>query len=150
MDDIATQRRSENMRRIRSIDTRPELLVRSLVHRLGYRFRLHGNDLPGKPDLVFASTRKVIFVHGCFWHQHRRCVDGRIPKSRLSYCVPKLEWNQRRDAANRAKLARLEWRSLTLWDCETKDVASLKKKIQNFLGHRVRRISTASTNGKKR
>jgi DNA mismatch endonuclease (patch repair protein) len=77
------------MRRIRSVNTKPELVVRSLAHRLGYRFRLHRRDLPGRPDLVFPSKRKVIFVHGCFWHQHRGCIDGRAPKSTIDYWLPK-------------------------------------------------------------
>jgi len=85
------------MRRIRSANTKPELVVRSLTHRLGYRFRLHRRDLPGRPDLVFPSKRRVIFVNGCFWHQHRRCIDGRIPKSNTAYWSPKLSNNKKRD-----------------------------------------------------
>src|ERR1035441_7586556 len=92
--------RSANMRAIRSKDMRPELAVRSLVHKLGYRYRLHKRDLPGKPDLVFASRRKVIFVHGCFWHSHKGCKAAHVPKSNLAYWGPKLQRNQTRDLKN--------------------------------------------------
>jgi len=123
------------MRRIRSWHTKPELIVRSLLHGLGYRFRLHRRDLPGKPDLVFPARQKVIFVHGCFWHQHRGCADGRLPKSRTSYWVPKLLRNHRRDRSCRAKLARLGWRSCVIWDCQTKDRDRLQKRLVRFLGN---------------
>lgn len=121
------------MRRIRSRDTKPELLVRSLVHRLGFRFRLHSRDLPGKPDLVFPARRKVIFVHGCFWHQHKNCIDGRLPKSRADYWVPKLARNVQRDGERRTALRKLGWKSLTLWDCETTDERTLKARVLEFL-----------------
>src|SRR5271169_3299049 len=92
--------RSANMRAIRSKDMRPELAVRSLVHKLGYRFRLHRKDLPGKPDLVFVTRRKVIFVHGCFWHSHQGCKTAHVPKSNVDYWGPKLERNRMRDQMN--------------------------------------------------
>src|ERR1700684_523503 len=133
MDAISAARRSENMRRIRSRDTRPEVLVRSLVHRMGYRFRLHRKDLPGCPDLVFPSARKVIFVHGCFWHQHHNCIDGRMPKSRTSYWHPKLARNKSRDKYNRGRLRRTGWQSLIIWDCETEDPEALGARIREFL-----------------
>jgi DNA mismatch endonuclease (patch repair protein) len=133
VDTISTMRRSENMRRIRSLDTKPELMVRSLTHRLGYRFRLHRKGLPGCPDLVFPSLRKVIFVHGCFWHQHHRCIDGRLPRSRTSYWIPKLLRNKQRDKSCRTKLARLGWRSLVIWDCQTNDCEELRKRLRRFL-----------------
>src|SRR5437588_5757441 len=101
--------RSENMRAIRSKGMRPELAVRSLIHRLGYRFRLHRKDLPGKPDLVFSSRRKVIFVHGCFWHQHAGCREGRVPGTRRDYWGSKLRRNQERDAENQARLEEAGW-----------------------------------------
>jgi DNA mismatch endonuclease (patch repair protein) len=122
------------MRRIRSADTKPELAVRSLTHRLGFRFRLHRRDLPGRPDLVFPSKRKVIFVHGCFWHQHRGCVDGRTPKSNSDYWLPKLANNKKRDRKNRARLTRLGWKCLVIWDCETRDPKELKRQLEAFLG----------------
>jgi|ERR1700730_3203009 DNA mismatch endonuclease (patch repair protein) len=121
------------MRRIRSKDTKPELIVRSLAHRLGYRFRLHRKDVPGRPDLVFPSLRKVIFVHGCFWHQHNRCIDGRLPKSRTSYWTPKLLQNKQRDKIGRNRLRALGWRSLVVWDCKTGDLVLLEKQIREFL-----------------
>src|SRR5437016_10732119 len=107
------------MSRIRSKDTKPELLVRRLIHTLGYRYRLHRRDLPGVPDLVFPSRRAVIFVHGCFWHRHKRCKGGaRAPKSRLKYWKPKLEGNSVRDARNRKSLLRNGWRVLVIWECQ--------------------------------
>jgi len=133
MDAISPERRSENMRRIRSWDTKPELIVRSLAHRMGYRFRLHRKGLPGCPDLVFPSRRKVVFVHGCFWHQHHGCIDGRLPKSRTSYWIPKLRGNKQRDESCRAKLTRLGWRSFIVWDCQTADCEKLRKRLVRFL-----------------
>lgn len=133
MDRIDSARRSENMRRIRSKDTKPELIVRSLVHWMGYRFRLHRRDLPGCPDLVFPSLKKTVLVHGCFWHQHRRCIDGRLPKSRKSYWTPKLVKNQQRDRKNRVKLHKLGWKNLVVWDCETKNESKLRNRLEKFL-----------------
>jgi DNA mismatch endonuclease (patch repair protein) len=133
MDKLSQAERSENMRRIRSRNMKPELIVRSLAHRLGYRFRLHRKDLPGKPDLVFASRRKVIFVHGCFWHQHEGCIDSRLPKTNTAYWHPKLTRNVERDAASIRALRSTKWRSLVIWECETKDEARVAKKIERFL-----------------
>lgn len=123
------------MATIRSKDTKPEMIVRRLVHALGYRYRLHRKELPGKPDLVFGPRKKVIFVHGCFWHQHDdpNCLDGRLPKSRLDYWLPKLERNQQRDKSNQTSIEATGWQVLTIWDCETKDTASLAKKLRFFL-----------------
>lgn len=128
--------RSENMRAIRSKDMRPELAVRSLVHRLGYRFRLHRNDLPGKPDLVFGPRRKVIFVHGCFWHSHG-CKLSHTPKSNPAYWGPKLERNHTRDANNLTLLADDGWNSLTIWECEIGTPDMVKKRVKQFLGKRT-------------
>lgn len=107
--------RSENMRAIRSKGMRPELAVRSLVHRLGFRFRLHRKDLPGKPDLVFVARRKVIFVHGCFWHSHRDCKVVHTPKSNVGYWGPKLQRNQVRDSKNIEALTAAGWKPLVIW-----------------------------------
>lgn len=125
--------RSANMRAIRSKDMLPELTVRSLAHKLGYRFRLHRKDLPGKPDLVFAARRKVIFVHGCFWHSHN-CKAAHIPKSNLDYWVPKLERNQLRDGKNLEALRADGWQSLVIWECETRDEGAMRKRLARFLG----------------
>jgi DNA mismatch endonuclease, patch repair protein len=108
--------------------------VRSVVHRLGFRYRLHRRDLPGSPDLVFGPRRKVIFVHGCFWHLHPGCKGARIPASRREeYWLPKLTRNVRRDADNVAALEAAGWRVLTVWECETKDEAALERGLRRFL-----------------
>ncbi|WP_374510888.1 very short patch repair endonuclease [Niveibacterium sp.] len=132
MDRISPSRRSANMRAIRSSDTKPELLVRRLAHRCGYRFRLHRKDLPGKPDLVFPGRKAVVFVHGCFWHMHG-CPSVRVPKSNADYWQPKLTRNRERDAANVAALTQMGWRVLTVWDCETADLDVLEARLRTFL-----------------
>ncbi len=124
--------RSANMRAIRSKDMKPELAVRSLAHALGYRFRLHRKDLPGKPDLVFPSRHKVIFVHGCFWHFHN-CKIGHVPKSNVAYWAPKLQRNRVRDGKNLEALTAEGWRSLVIWECELSDTAAIKKRVARFL-----------------
>jgi DNA mismatch endonuclease (patch repair protein) len=124
--------RSENMRRIRSKGMHPELAVRSLVHMMGYRFRLHRKDLPGKPDLVFVSQRKVIFVHGCFWHAHA-CKAAHTPKSNADYWGPKLQRNKARDRKNIKTLENAGWRSLVIWECETRTPDKVKKRVSAFL-----------------
>src|SRR5471030_3245696 len=126
--------RSRIMRAVRSKNTLPELTVRRLVHGLGYRFRLHRKDLAGKPDLVFPSRRKVIFVHGCFWHQHS-CREGRIPGSNPEYWVPKLKRNVERDASARAELQAAGWKTLTIWECQTAGSAALGRVLREFLGN---------------
>jgi len=115
---------------------KPELLVRRHVHSLGYRYRLHRKDLPGKPDLVFGPRRKVIFVHGCFWHLHPDpdCVDARIPKSNTDYWRPKLERNVERDRQQIAALSEAGWKVFTIWECETKDMENVMHRVAMFLG----------------
>ena len=125
--------RSENMRRIRSKGMLPELAVRSMVHRMGYRFRLHRKDLPGKPDLVFVSRRKVIFVHGCFWHSHHACKTAHMPKSNADYWGPKLLRNKTRDRKTITTLETAGWRSLVIWECETRTPDRVKKRVSAFL-----------------
>jgi DNA mismatch endonuclease, patch repair protein len=127
--------RSENMRAIRGKDTKPELEVRSLVHGLGYRFRLHRADLPGKPDLSFPARRKVIFVHGCFWHSHA-CKSGLIPNSNRDFWLPKLTQNKVRDARNLNALTQQGWKVLIIWECELKDTRALCLMVKRFLGNR--------------
>lgn len=127
---------TERMSRIRKVDTKPELIVRRIAHALGYRFRLHRRDLPGTPDLVFPGRRKIILVHGCFWHRHD-CPDGRkLPRSKPDYWRPKLERNARRDAVDAARLRELGWDVLTLWECQLADVECLHREIVSFLGPR--------------
>lgn len=123
------------MASIRSKDMKPELAVRKLAHALGFRFRLHRKDLPGKPDLVFAKYRAAIFVHGCFWHQHEdaECLDGRRPKSNNAYWGPKLSRNIERDRRNKAELERLGWRVLVIWECETRTPVLVSERIGRFL-----------------
>jgi DNA mismatch endonuclease (patch repair protein) len=133
MTDTRTKKqRSQIMQSVGTKDTGPELIVRHLLHRLGYRYRLHRKDLPGKPDLVFPSRKKVVFVHGCFWHAHG-CQYGRPPKSRLDYWLPKLERNKKRDKNNCSKLEDLGWHVLTIWQCETRDMECLQRALTNFL-----------------
>lgn len=134
-DRISTIQRSENMRRIKSKNTKPELLVRRLVYQMGYRYRIHRKDLPGKPDLAFISKRKAIFVHGCFWHGHEAvtCRDGRSPKSNEGYWNPKLARNKERDAAHQAALRAAGWDLLVLWHCETKNEDELRERLSEFL-----------------
>jgi DNA mismatch endonuclease (patch repair protein) len=123
------------MARVRGKDTRPELLVRRLIYSLGYRYRLHARDLPGNPDLVFRKKRKVIFVHGCFWHRHPApgCALARLPKSRLDFWLPKLEGNKERDERNKRALAEAGWKVLTIWECELKGTKRLGAAIRRFL-----------------
>ncbi|WP_423925466.1 very short patch repair endonuclease [Candidatus Palauibacter sp.] len=136
LDTLTVRERSERMSRIRSRDTKPEMRVRRLVHGLGYRYRLHSEDLPGRPDLVFRSRRKVIFVHGCFWHRHEGCSRNRLPKSpeRRDFWREKLDGNARRDRSKEAALRRLGWEILVIWECETKDLDPLAERVRAFLG----------------
>lgn len=133
MDSLSKQERSEIMSRVRSKNSRPEIAVRKLVFGLGYRYRLHAKDLPGCPDLVFRSRRKVIFVHGCFWHRHANCALARLPKSRLEFWGPKLEGNRKRDDRNKRALAREGWGVLTIWECQLANTERLKKFVRRFL-----------------
>lgn len=121
------------MRRIRKRDTKPERLVRQIAHAMGFRFRLYRRDLPGTPDLVFPRLRKIIFVHGCFWHQHAGCRLARLPRSRPEYWQPKLQRNVERDQQAEAALRALGWRILTLWECELRDASLLRDRIHRFL-----------------
>lgn len=126
------------MARVRSKDTAPELVVRRLAHRMGYRYRLHGADLPGKPDLVFPARRKVIFVHGCFWHGHEACRSGTVrPQANAAFWGPKLDRNKQRDAQHLAALAEAGWSALVVWGCELRDEDALRARLAAFLGTRA-------------
>jgi DNA mismatch endonuclease (patch repair protein) len=135
MDTISPERRSENMRRIRGKDTKPELIVRRALFGMGYRYRIHDAKLPGKPDLVFTKRRKVIFVHGCFWHNHShaRCKIARLPKSNSSYWADKLRRNVERDTVRRTELRRIGWKALVIWECQTKSIERQLNRIRRFL-----------------
>lgn len=133
MDTISPERRSANMGRIRHKNTNPEVELRRLIHANGYRFRLHRRDLPGTPDIVFPSRKKVILVHGCFWHQHSSCREGRLPGVHRRYWVAKLKRNKIRDESNRALLKQKGWGVLEVWECELKDAAAVVKAVKRFL-----------------
>lgn len=136
MDTVSVKRRSEIMGRVVAKNTRPEVAVRSLLHRLGFRFRLHREDLPGKPDVTLPKWRTVVFVHGCFWHRHKGCPNTRTPKSRVDFWTTKFDENVRRDKHARKKLKSLGWRVLVVWECELKDIGALTDRIESFIkGH---------------
>jgi DNA mismatch endonuclease (patch repair protein) len=126
------EQRRRIMQSVKTRDTGPELTVRHLLFRLGYRYRLNAKNLPGRPDIVFSGRKKVIFVHGCFWHAHD-CSKGRAPKSRLDYWKPKLKANKKRDRLQVRALEELGWSVLTVWQCETKDLEALGTKLHTFL-----------------
>ena len=133
MGDVHTpEQRSFNMSRIRSKDTKPEIVVRSLAHRLGYRFRLHRRDLPGTPDLVFPSRRKIIFVHGCFWHQHPGCRYATRPATREAFWAAKLKGNRDRDRRAMRALRRDGWGVLVVWECQTRNIDILAGRLSDF------------------
>lgn len=133
MDVLTPEQRRRTMAAVKSKNTRPELIVRQLLHAAGYRFRLHRKDLPGKPDIVLPKYRTVIFVHGCFWHQHKQCKAAARPTSRQEYWQVKLDRNIERDAANQAQLREMGWQVLTVWECEIKPTDSLLARLQQVL-----------------
>lgn len=132
-DRLTPESRSRNMSCIRGKDTRPELVVRRLLHRLGYRFRLHDRMLPGSPDIVFRSRRKVIFVHGCFWHRHACCKYASTPRSRIDFWTAKFTANVNRDRLTEAALTALGWGGLVVWECEVGNVEELAERLRAFL-----------------
>lgn len=132
-DPLTPEQRSVQMSRVRSEDTKPEMLVRKLVFSMGYRYRVHDKRLPGKPDLVFASRKKIIFVNGCFFHRHDGCGMARVPKSRMDFWIPKLEGNKLRDRKTLAILSRDGWNVLVVWECELKNVPGLRILLKSFL-----------------
>lgn len=131
------KKRSEIMSRITARNTAPELAVRSLLHRMGYRFRLHQTNLPGKPDIVLARYRTVILVHGCFWHRHRGCRFAYTPKSRPDFWLRKLESNIVRDRQVKAELTRLGWYVITVWECELRSLDRLSRRLDATLKRRL-------------
>ena len=134
MADVLTKKqRSFNMSRIRGKDTKPEMIVRSMVHRMGFRFRLHGKGLPGKPDLVLPRHEKIIFIHGCYWHMHR-CRFGRVvPKTNTEFWQTKRQGNVDRDRRNLRSLRRAGWQVLVIWECWTRDEQKTREKLEAFL-----------------
>ena len=121
------------MSRIRSKGMAPEVILRRLVYGMGFRYRLHQSGLPGKPDLVFPGRKKIIFVHGCFWHQHAKCIDGHLPKTNLEYWIPKLERNIQRDIKVVNELTEMGWDVLVVWECELSNCDCLTIKLKEFL-----------------
>lgn len=121
------------MAAVRSKGTKPEFVVRRIVLKLGYRYRLHAKRLPGSPDLIVPKLRKAIFVHGCFWHGHANCKFGKLPRSNLRYWRPKITGNRERDRRNRRALARLGWKTLVIWQCQTRQSEDLEGRIHRFL-----------------
>lgn len=132
-DTVDREKRSEIMSRVGSRDTKPELVVRRIAHGLGFRFRLHRKNLPGRPDIVFPRYRSVIFVHGCFWHRHPSCKYASSPKTRVEYWEDKFRSNVARDARNETLLRDLGWRVMVIWECETKDREAVAERISSYL-----------------
>ncbi len=132
MDVFEREKRSQIMSRISGKDTKPELIVRSLLHKMGYRFRIHRSDLPGKPDITLPKHKKVIFIHGCFWHGHKGCSRSKRPETNRLFWERKLNGNILRDKANITKLRELGWGVLIIWTCEIKEQTILKEKLVSF------------------
>lgn len=133
IDTVSAAKRSHIMSLVKGKNTRPEMTVRRVLHAAGFRYRLHGNSLPGKPDIVFAKKRKVIFVHGCFWHRHVECNLCRMPKTNQLFWSKKFEANVIRDGLNNRLLIASGWSVLTVWECEVSDLERLEKRLRDFL-----------------
>lgn len=133
MDIVPPEKRSRMMAGIKGKNTKPEMVVRRLVHGMGFRFRLHRKDLPGSPDLVFPRLRRVIFVHGCFWHRHPGCKFAYTPKSNAQFWEEKLEANMRRDAVALQALDALGWNALIVWECEVSNLLGVEQTLNSFL-----------------
>ncbi len=134
VDNVSPEVRSQIMAQVKSKGMKPEMRVRRLIHRLGYRYRLHRADLPGNPDLVFAPRQKIIFVHGCFWHRHKDCKRVRIPATNRDYWLAKLKRNQVRDSQNIALLEEAGWSVFIVWECQLQDISALTERLVTFLG----------------
>jgi DNA mismatch endonuclease (patch repair protein) len=133
MDKLSREARSALMSRIRGKNTQPELIVRRLVHSMGFRYRLYRSELPGTPDLVFPGRRRVVFVHGCFWHNHQGCPGVRLPKSRKASWLKKLARNSERDRRVLAALRKMGWRTLVVWECQLRGLGRLRSRVARFL-----------------
>ena len=133
MDTLTPTERSVRMALVRSRDTQPELKVHKLLHAMGYRYRTHDRRLPGNPDIVFPRRRKIIFVHGCFWHRHKNCPLARMPKSRVAFWREKLEGNRRRDGRVAAVLRRAGWSVATVWECQLANMERLARRLRRFM-----------------
>jgi DNA mismatch endonuclease (patch repair protein) len=145
VDIVSPARRSELMSRIRAKDTKPEIAVRSVAHALGFRFRLHHRGLPGRPDLVFPRLRKVVFVHGCFWHRHPRCQFAYAPKSNTKFWRQKFSANVRRDRLAIQTLKEQGWQVLIVWQCQTSNIEALRQRLASYLQTGAARRSVHGT-----
>ncbi|HPT73067.1 MAG TPA: DNA mismatch endonuclease Vsr [Candidatus Cloacimonadota bacterium] len=132
VDRISEEQRSWNMSRIKSKNTKPEMVVRSLLHKMGFRFRLHVKDLPGKPDIVLPKYKTVIFVNGCFWHQHEGCKRATIPKSNQEYWLTKLDMNVQKDQQIQVALIEMKWKIMIVWECELKRLDEIMEKLSGI------------------
>ncbi|EKE6108897.1 DNA mismatch endonuclease Vsr [Vibrio cholerae] len=133
VDTLTPEERSERMSRVRAQGTKPEMKLRRLIHGMGFRYRLHRRDLPGKPDLVFLGRRSIIFMHGCFWHRHEGCGLARLPKSKRAFWSAKLEANKERDQKNISTLEAAGWRVLVIWECQLRDEGEVREVVKEFL-----------------
>lgn len=133
MDTFSKEKRSEIMRAVKSKDSQAELAVRQMLHRAGFRYRLHVADLPGKPDLVFPARQKVVFIHGCFWHLHKNCRAASRPSSNVEYWESKLQRNADRDKKNKRRIKKLGWKMLVVWECELKNPDAVFSMLTRFL-----------------
>ena len=130
-----SEQRSKNMSAIKSKNTKPEIKVRKILHSMGYRFRLHSKDLPGSPDIVLPKYKTVIFVHGCFWHRHENCKYASTPKTRQEFWNKKFTTNIERDLQIKEKIRVTDWRSVVIWECETKNIDNLKGRIIDIFNY---------------
>lgn len=133
MDVFGHEKRSWVMSRVRSKNTAPEIAVRSILHRLGYRFRLHQNDVPGHPDIVLKKHRTAVFVHGCFWHRHKNCRHATTPATNQGYWLPKFERTVARDRSNLREIRRLGWKAVVVWECELRNPAKLIRRLLRLM-----------------
>lgn len=139
VDTLSPSERGARMALVKGRDTKPEMIVRRMLHAMGYRYRLHAKDLPGKPDIILRPRRKAIFVHGCFWHRHPdpNCKRSRLPKSRLDFWEPKLEANAARDRLAVERLEAMGWKVLIIWECELREREQLGNKLKGFIGEQT-------------